>query len=299
MAQNTNYQHLYYFWNVVKEDSFTRASRKLGLAQPTISGQIATFEKSLGSKLLNRQGRKIHLTDTGHVVYNYADKIFNLVEKMNEDIKANSFVYCQSLVIGFRNSIPGPLTGKFSQFLLDKIDDYKLTCLNDNNEAILNGVVRKYLDVAITDEPISYLNGLPLYSHLLLESDISVFAHSEHGEFYRKTFPALLERQPCIMPPQNTRIRNLIDDYLLTHRIKPTIIAEVDNYDMLFNMARNSPYVLFAPSIVQKEISDQIDFLEIHKLAKTVIKYYAVTINRQPDKEIISYMVNKSQSAIS
>ncbi len=90
MSQNINYQHLYYFWNVVREDSFTKASKKLGLAQPTISGQIATFEKSIGSKLLSRQGRRIYLTDTGHIVYNYADKIFNLGEKMREDLDSNS-----------------------------------------------------------------------------------------------------------------------------------------------------------------------------------------------------------------
>jgi LysR family transcriptional activator of nhaA len=297
MAQNVNYQHLYYFWNVVKEDSFTKASRKLGLAQPTISGQISTFEKSLGFKLLTRQGRRINLTDTGHVVYNYAEKIFSLGEKMNEDIKLSSFVYFHTLAIGFRNSIPSHVTGKLSKILFEKIDDYRLTCFNDNNAALLNGVAQKYLDVAITDEPLSYLNGLPLYAHLLMESDISIYCHSRYSEEYSKLFPDILERRPCVMPSPNTRMRTLIDEYLLHHQIKPLIVAEVENYDILTNMAETSPYMFFAPSIIQSEIESQTDCREIRKLPKSVIKYYAVTINKQPDKEIISYIIHKSRSA--
>ena len=42
-----NYRHLYYFWVVAKEGSVTRASEKLRLAQPTISGQLAVFEDAI------------------------------------------------------------------------------------------------------------------------------------------------------------------------------------------------------------------------------------------------------------
>ena len=46
--QKLNYQHLFYFWQVAKVGSITKACDKLGLAQPTISNQITLLEKSLG-----------------------------------------------------------------------------------------------------------------------------------------------------------------------------------------------------------------------------------------------------------
>lgn len=296
MSQNINYQHLYYFWNVVREDSFTKASKKLGLAQPTISGQIATFEKSIGSKLLSRQGRRIYLTDTGHIVYNYADKIFNLGEKMREDIKLSSFMYYHSIVVGYRSSIPSLVISKFSKFYFDKIDEYRLTCLSDSNDNILRGVTKKYLDAAITDEPLSYVNGLPLYAHLLFESDISLLCHSSHADIYKMSFPSIMERYPCIIPSHNTRLRYLIDDYLSHHQIKPIMISEVENYDIMLTMAKNSPYLIFAPTIIINDIRDSINFHEIHRLPKSKINYYAVTLNKKPDKDLISYIVKKSQS---
>ena len=296
MSQNINYQHLYYFWNVVREDSFTRASKKLGLAQPTISGQIATFEKSLGSKLLSRQGRRIYLTDTGHIVYSYADKIFNLGDKMREDIKLSTFMYYHSIVVGYRSSIPSQVISKISHFFFDKIDEYRLTCLSDNNEAILRGVTRKYFDAAITDEPLSYVNGLPLYAHLLFESEISILCHSQYAESYKLNFPSIIERYPCIIPSHNTRLRYLVDDYLSQHQIKPIMISEVENYDIMLNMAKKSPYLIYAPTIIVNDIQDSIDFHEIYRLPKSRIKYYAVTLNKKPDKDLISYIVKKSQS---
>lgn len=295
MPQNINYQHLYYFWNVVREDSFTKASRKLGLAQPTISGQIATFEKSLGTKLFVRQGRRINLTESGHVVYNYAEKIFCLGKKMREDIKSSSFIYYHTIILGYRNSIPSHIISKFSSYLFDKADEYRITCLTDNNEAILSGVARKSLDVAITDEPLGYMNGLPLYSHPLLESDISVLANGQYSELNGKKFPGILASHPCIMPSQNSRMRQLVDEYLLFHQIKPNMIAEVENYDTMLNMVKNTPYISFAPSIIVNDIQDNINLQVIHKMSKSIIKYYAVTINKKPDKEVVSHIINKSQ----
>ncbi|KAF0132363.1 MAG: LysR family transcriptional regulator, partial [Methylocystaceae bacterium] len=76
--ERLNYQHLFYFWNVAREGGVTRASEKLGLAQPTISGQIAVFEESIGAQLFRKEGRNLVMTETGRTVFNYADEIFSL-----------------------------------------------------------------------------------------------------------------------------------------------------------------------------------------------------------------------------
>ena len=44
-----NYKQLYYFWNVAKVGSITRAAERLHLTPQTISGQISEFERALGA----------------------------------------------------------------------------------------------------------------------------------------------------------------------------------------------------------------------------------------------------------
>lgn len=59
---------LRYFVELVREKSFTRASEKLFVTQPTISKMIRNIEEELGQPLLNREGRRFTLTDSGGAV---------------------------------------------------------------------------------------------------------------------------------------------------------------------------------------------------------------------------------------
>src|SRR5512143_1499920 len=79
-----NYHHLLYFWTVAREGSIARATQRLHLTQPTISGQIKQLEDSLGERLFVRQGRRLVLTDTGQVVYRYAEEIFGLGQELQD-----------------------------------------------------------------------------------------------------------------------------------------------------------------------------------------------------------------------
>jgi LysR family transcriptional activator of nhaA len=68
-----NYRHLLYFWLVAREGSLARASTELRLAPSTVSKQIHLFEHVLGHDLFVKSGRRLVLTESGRVVYRYAD----------------------------------------------------------------------------------------------------------------------------------------------------------------------------------------------------------------------------------
>ena len=50
---------------VAREESITRAAQALHITQPTLSRQIAQMEEEMGVKLLDRQARKVSLTEEG------------------------------------------------------------------------------------------------------------------------------------------------------------------------------------------------------------------------------------------
>ena len=82
-----NYHHLMYFWTVAREGTIARACVQLHLTQPTISGQLRSLERAIGAKLFDRVGRNLALTDTGRVVYRYADDIFSLGRELQDTLK--------------------------------------------------------------------------------------------------------------------------------------------------------------------------------------------------------------------
>lgn len=58
-------RHLRALVVLAEELSFTRAARRLGIAQPALSAQISRLERRLGAKLVERSTRSVELTPAG------------------------------------------------------------------------------------------------------------------------------------------------------------------------------------------------------------------------------------------
>lgn len=64
------------FRTVCTEGGFTAAARKLGCTQPAVSYQIQKLEAVLGTRLLERDGRRVVLTREGRRFRSFADRVF-------------------------------------------------------------------------------------------------------------------------------------------------------------------------------------------------------------------------------
>ena len=68
-----NYRQLYYFWQVARLGGITRAAEQLHLTPQTRSGQIAELERTLGTLLFNRHGRRLELSAAGELALPHAE----------------------------------------------------------------------------------------------------------------------------------------------------------------------------------------------------------------------------------
>ena len=74
------------FAEVVNEQSFSGASRKLGVSRSSISKAVAKLEQALGASLLNRSTRHLSLTEVGTAFFEYCMRISEEADEAQEMI---------------------------------------------------------------------------------------------------------------------------------------------------------------------------------------------------------------------
>ena len=62
----------YYLVNVVEKQGFSAAARTLGIPKSRISRQVKNLEEALGTRLVNRDSRRMSLTEAGEAYYRHA-----------------------------------------------------------------------------------------------------------------------------------------------------------------------------------------------------------------------------------
>jgi len=87
------------FLAVAREHRFSRAAEKLFRTQSAVSQTIRKLENELGEALFDRSSRDGVLTDAGHVLYEYAERLLNLRQDAHESLAELRELHKGKLVI--------------------------------------------------------------------------------------------------------------------------------------------------------------------------------------------------------
>ena len=80
-------QQIRYFLVLCEERSFTRAAKRCGISQPSLTNAIIGLERELGGVLFQRKPL-IALTALGHAVHPYLDPIAQNADRAREAAQA-------------------------------------------------------------------------------------------------------------------------------------------------------------------------------------------------------------------
>jgi len=213
-----NYHHLYYFWSVARDQSISRASERLHLAPSTISAQVTKLEEMLSSKLFQRAGRNLELTEMGRIVFRYADEIFTLGREMLDTVQGRPMTGPIRLVVGIVDALPKLVARKLLRPALKLPESLHLICHEGKEEQLLAELSVHGLDIVLTDTPVKSGLSVKAYSHLLGECSISFFATSLLADQLQGKFPGSLDGAPMLLPSPMSALRGSLDRWFDTFR---------------------------------------------------------------------------------
>ncbi|NIO03897.1 MAG: LysR family transcriptional regulator [Proteobacteria bacterium] len=95
-----NFHQLRIFHAVAKHESFTRAAKELLLTQPAVSIQVQRLEEMYQTRLFDRIGKKVILTEAGKMLSDYTATILDLSKQADSALQDLRGLKTGNLTIG-------------------------------------------------------------------------------------------------------------------------------------------------------------------------------------------------------
>jgi LysR family transcriptional activator of nhaA len=279
-VQILNHHHLFHFWTVVREGGVTRASEKLNVSQPTISGQLRELEEALGEKLLARSGRTVALTDIGRTVYRYADEMLALDRELLEAVKGRP-TRPGRLAVGVAMVVPKLVAYQMLEPALRLPEPIRLDCVEERPERLLAELAVFGLDVVLADAPAPPAVKVRAYSHLLGECAVSVFGTEPLAGAYRRGFPRSLDGAPFLLPSEDSALRLSLEEWFQKQGVRPRVVGTFEDSALLDAFGQAGAGLFAMPAAVEADVRRQYRVRVVGRLRSVRQRFYAITVERK------------------
>lgn len=294
-----NYHHLFYFWTVAREGSLSRASAELNLSQSSISGQIKALENSLDQKLFGKRGRRLVLSETGRMVYRYADEIFKIGKELQDTLSDRPVGRPLRVTVGIADVVPKRIARELIEPAFRLPVPVHLVCREDKPERLLAELALHELDVVLMDDPASSYVKVKAFTQFLGECDIAFLAKKDMISKYKSDFPSSMNGAPVLLPSENTALRRSLDHWFKDNNIRPLIIGEFDDNALLniFGQTGLGLFPVLFPLI--EEIKNNFQMEIVGRVRDVRQHFYAITVERRIMHPAVVAICNNAKKFLS
>lgn len=143
-----DFRQLYYFKEIVKQGSISKAAEVLHIAQPPLSQLLKKLETDLGTTLIHRYRQKWELTATGEILYQYANQMLMQIQDVKQQIQEIEQGIGGTVSIGVSSTCSNMLIDYVSMFRT-QYPNVKIKIVTGNSEELLKKLEQREIDVAL------------------------------------------------------------------------------------------------------------------------------------------------------
>lgn len=293
-----NLKHLRYFWAVAANGTIARASEILHVTPQTISGQLRELEEQLGAKLFKKSGRNLVLTDTGRVVFSYADEMFRLGDELQDVLEGRIPGAALTLTVGVAMVVPKLLAYRVLEPVLAMQEPVRLVCQEAPLANLLADLSVHKLDLVLADSPMSPTMNIRAYNHPLGESGISFFASRSTARKYTAGFPRSLDGAPMLMPTNSSALRRLLEQWFERENIKPLVVAEFEDRALMKAFGEAGTGIFTTPTAVEDDVVAKYGVRVIGRSTDIKERFYAISAERRIKHPAVSAITETARNEL-
>jgi DNA-binding transcriptional LysR family regulator len=226
-----DFRHLEIVRAVAEKGSFTAAARLLHVSQSAVSRQVLLLEDEIGEPLFLRLGRKVRLTTAGQAMLDLSRRVLADVHETTASLRDQQESPAGTLHLG------GGMTVCLHVFpaLLKEFRrrqpriDVKLT--TGPTSQLLERLRSGALDVGLLTLPVE---GADLTQSPVMREELLLVMHRTHKlARKRRIAPGDLVKQSWVLFERGSSTRRVIDEMFERHAIRPKIVMETENVEIL------------------------------------------------------------------
>lgn len=249
-----NLNQLRAFHAVAKTGAFSKAAEELFVTEPAVFIQVRSLERYLGFKLFDKLGKDLRPTEVGQMLFEYAEKIFGLVEEAQKAIKDVQALKSGELRIGSAKALAQYLMPVVVSSFQDSYPNIKVLLSENNSDELVKGVLNHQYELALVAR-VPYPERIEV---IPFSKEKVVFVASPDSELLSKEEISLeeLADQPIICRDAGSATRLAVAAAFEKQGLKPSSVVESANTEFIKDMVKQDKGYAFLCSIcVRNEIN--------------------------------------------
>lgn len=260
-----NLEQLASFVEVASTGHFTRAAERLHLAQPSLSRQIATLERDLGSQLFHRARGNVTLTAAGERLLPLARRMLADAESAREQMAELAGLRGGRIRLGATPTLCTSLVVEVLAEFQARYPGIDIEIMERGSRTLLSALMEGGLDLALIVTSVSsggsraVLEREPILSERLVvvssraDEDPLTAAAGALRPGQVESAPVTLEelaRVPQVMFPENYDLRVLVDSALSEAGLSPRVAVAGAEMDAALRFAERGIGIAVVPAMV-------------------------------------------------
>jgi len=197
------------FLAAAETGSFSGAGGRVYLTQPAISKRIAALERELGTRLFDRIGRRVHLTESGRALQRHARTVLNELADARRSLSNIAGTVGGELALATSHHIGLHRIPPALRLFHQRYPHVRLDLRFMDSEAACDAVVRGALELAVVTLPPAPLPQLKY--ERIWDDPLDIVVATNHPLAMRRHLNARqLIEHPAILPGAGTYTREVI-----------------------------------------------------------------------------------------
>ncbi len=211
-------RHLRYFQAVAEELSFSKAARRLRIAQPALSRAVQELEQDLSTRLIDRNRRTVSLTPAGTVLLAETAVVLERLDESLRRVKRTAAGEEGELRLGYIGPPTQPFLGRLLAEYRLRFPKVSVHLEERTPERVWEMVAKGRLSVALT-RPVPGQGERALSTLLLRQEPLGIVVRGDHPLAEKKTIEwKALAQEPLIVLARREGV-GLHDEILAACRV--------------------------------------------------------------------------------